>query len=179
MDWTTLLVSGLSSAVVSAIVALVVAPRMKVLQMRAEAREVAAQEVAAIAREHQLEILRHKDSGNEGVREPDRFVSDDVVQAHRLTEAARGLGCIRRWFVHRRLVRLFGPFTVERARLMKGLSGDEVFAALIGPLMTKDGTVDLMRDGTGSIHAALMARGGSPQIEECLKDLRRLEKRLW
>lgn len=62
MDWSTVAISALISAIISTGFGLAVVSQSTVLQMRAQAREEAVRELSAVARDLQRQLLRHQDS---------------------------------------------------------------------------------------------------------------------
>lgn len=178
MDWPTILVSAAISALIGTFFSLLVVSRSTIIQMRAQSREEAGRQIIAFARSLQRTLRVHQDSGAEaGQHEGARVVLDDLTKAHRILEQADRLGWVRRRLVYRRAKSVFGSWTVERARLMRDDSPDSAFASWV-PTALK--VLDTGGDQIemGSWFVATASPSDSPDIEECLKELRKLEKRI-
>lgn len=178
MDWPTILLSASISAFISTFFSLLVVSRSTVIQMRAQAREESGRQIIELARSLQRILRVHQDSGAKaGHHEGKRVVLDDLTKAHRILEQADRLGWIRRWLVYRRAKFVFGSWTVERARLMRDDSTDSAFATWVPTaLKVLDAGGDQIE--MGSWFVATASPSDSPRIEECLKELRKLEKRI-
>lgn len=175
MDWSTVAISAIISAIVSTGFGLVTVSRSTVLQMRAQKREDARREVVAVARELQRELLRHQDSENpNGVRREAALEMDDFSRALRVVGPAQQLGLLRRWRVLLLAHRIFGAWVVGRARLMKDDSSDAAVVAWLGGELKHGGTPKR----AGSWHLALAAPSASNEVKRGLRDLRLLEGRL-
>ncbi|MGP9733474.1 hypothetical protein ACT3SQ_02815 [Brachybacterium sp. AOP42-C2-15] len=173
MDWSTVTVSALISTGISASIGLGIASQTKVIQMRAEERELARREIVEKARELQLQLLNHQDARNHvGPRSLDVFDADDLSTAWRFVRAAQQLGWVRKRVTLRVLRRIFGQWVVDRVRLMKDDSGNSAFVAHVGAAF-RSGPQNI---DTGSLHVALSAPSASDDVDRALRDLRLLER---
>ena len=177
MDVILLLVTGLVSAAVSVLVSLLAVPATTVRQMRAEAREQSRRELAEAARALQREMRSHAYSRQpRGQRDIDQHVTDDLVKARALVEPAQRLGWFRRMFVFRRLRKVFGPFNVSNARLMKDNSGDSAFVAVLrGMFREKEDGTTIRFTSKGLWHEALSSPSGHKKVKQCTRHLWWLE----
>lgn len=172
MEWSTVLISGLVSAVISGFVGLVFVSRTTVAQIRAREREEARKQIVVIAKDLQRRLLTHRDSDNpHGRRHGAKIEMDDLSTAWPVGQAILQLGLFRRWWTMRLAQRIFGVWIMSRVPLMKDDSGESAFSAWVR---------DAMRHGdapviTGSWHKALSAPSKSPEVTKALRDLRLLE----
>ena len=176
MDWITLAASAALSTIISTLIGLGVASQTKVIQMRAEERENARQEIVARARDLQRRLLAHQDSDNpRGRRIPEQIQMDDLSTAWGIVRPARDLGRLRRWRTMAMARLLFGRWVVQRVPLMKDDSGGSAFIAFARDAMR----IPHAPVFTGSWHDALASPSSSPKVERGLRHLRWLEGRLW
>lgn len=173
MDWSTVTVSALISTGISASIGLGIASQTKVIQMRAEERELARREIEDGARDLQLQLLDHQDANNpNGQRSADQFAPTDLSTAWKFVRATQRLGWFRKWWTMKLLRRIFGKWVVDRVRLMKDDSGQSAFIAHLGALF-RSGPQTIT---SGSWHDALSAPSASEGVKNGLRDLRRLER---
>lgn len=173
MDWITVATSATISASISTGIGLATISLSTVGQMRAQERERARQEIREVAKDLQRRLLSHQDSQNpRGRRIGTRIEMDDLSTAWKVVDSAQRLGCIRRPWTMMQARRIFGPWIVNRVRLMKDDSGEAAFAAWIGDAARMPNAPII----TGSWHEALSSPSASAYVNRGMRDLRLLER---
>lgn len=178
MDWSTVVVSALLSAVVSGAVSLLAVPQTAVRQRRAERREEARESLEAILGPMVQQVALYRAGLNKGVRresDEDRMHGDDYVLVSEILLAAQHLSSLRFWSITRRCRRVFGPFLADLARLQPATEAS--WGNILAPLLagydpdTKWGRMTA-EQRFGTLHRALQCDPDSGEIKRLDRDLR-------
>lgn len=134
VDWVSMLASAGAGAITGGLVSWIAAPHVAGRQERGQAKTDARRKLRSLVDPVLTEVRQYQDHARGGLsrdEEDDRksLHSDDITLCSNLLSASGGLSRWRRVLVKRRLVRLFGPVTVNLCEV-HGDFGNDGKAAL-------------------------------------------------